>query len=148
MAGATVFIPVRASGRTDLVFEDGAGLHRVQVKAGSLAGDVVRFMTCSQTDNVPRDYRCDVDYFGVYCHELGTAFLVPVADVPRTAGYLRLRAPRITSAGGFGGRSSTGSTGRRRRCRRAPRCSTRPTGDRGQYHTEVARRVTGPRVPA
>ena len=40
------------------------------------------------------DYRGDADMFGVYCHDRGSVYLVPVEDVPRSAGMLRLEPPR------------------------------------------------------
>lgn len=92
--GKAVYLPTGASGRCDLLFEDDAGLHRVQVKNGVLRGEIVCFRTASNTKNRPKDYRGEVDFFGVYCHELRSAFLVPVEDAPLRAGYLRLTPPR------------------------------------------------------
>lgn len=93
-AGKAVYLPFGASGRCDLVYEDGASLRRMQVKNGILRNGIVKFATCSNTNNVPQDYRSDVDVFGVYCHDLATVFLVPVDQVPLRAGYLRVAAPR------------------------------------------------------
>ena len=92
--GKTVYLPLGGSGRCDLIFEDVRGLHRVQVKNGVLGDRVVSFATCSNTKNVPKDYRGEIDYFGVYCDDLSAAFLVPVAAVPLRAGRLRIAAPR------------------------------------------------------
>lgn len=69
-------------------------MHRMQVKNGLLRDRIVKFATCSNTKNVPADYREDVDFFGVYCHELQAVFVVPVGAVPLRAGYLRVAAPR------------------------------------------------------
>ncbi len=93
-AGKLVWLPFHASGRCDLVFEDDTGFHRVQCKAGALRGDVVTFKTCSQTRNVPKDYRNDVDFFGVYCRERREVYLVPVDAVSVRGGTLRLRPAR------------------------------------------------------
>ena len=93
-AGKSVYLPFGGSQRCDLIFEDELGLHRVQVKNGVLRDRVVSFATCSHTKNVPRDYIGEVDFFGVYCHELASAFLVPIAAVPLRAGRLRIGAPR------------------------------------------------------
>jgi PD-(D/E)XK endonuclease len=93
-AGKSVYLPFGGSQRCDLIFEDGDGLHRVQVKNGVLRDRVVNFNTCSNTNNVPKDYIGQIDFFGVYCHELGTAFLVPITAVPPTTGRLRIAAPR------------------------------------------------------
>lgn len=92
--GKTVYLPFGASQRADLIFEDERGLHRVQVKNGVLGDRVVSFATCSNTKNIPRDYRGQIDYFGVYCHDLQAAFLVPVGEVPLRAGRLRIGAVR------------------------------------------------------
>ncbi len=93
-AGKIVYLPFGGSQRADLVFEDERGLHRVQVKNGVLGDRVISFATCSNTKNVPKDYRGQIEYFGVYCHELQAAFLVPVAEVPLRAGRLRIGAVR------------------------------------------------------
>lgn len=93
-AGKTIYLPIGGSQRADLVFEDETGLHRVQVKSGSLDERVVIFATCSNTKNVPKDYRGEIDYFGVYCHELGAAFLVPVDGTPLRSAQLRLGPTR------------------------------------------------------
>ncbi|MPZ88157.1 MAG: hypothetical protein GEU81_08800 [Nitriliruptorales bacterium] len=41
-----------------------------------------------------RDYKGEVDYFGVYCHERREVYLVPIDDVPGKAAMLRLAPPR------------------------------------------------------
>ena len=92
--GKIVYVPVGASGRCDLIFQDDQGLHRVQVKNGKFRNGIVTFRTASNTKNVPRDYRGEIDFFGVYCDALGSAFLVPVTAVPLRAGHLRVAAPR------------------------------------------------------
>src|SRR5437868_416540 len=101
-AGKHVYLPFfAADSRVDLVYEDSHGFHRVQCKTSRLLGDVIAFCTCSNTKNVRKDYRTDVDSFGVYCPELGQVFLVPVADVPARAGHLRLTPTRNGQAKGI-----------------------------------------------
>jgi len=101
LAGKRVYLPFfAADSRVDLVYEDGAGFRRVQCKTSRLLGDVVAFCTCSNTKNVRKDYRADVDVFGVYSPELDQVFLVPVGDVPARAGHLRLRPTRNGQAKG------------------------------------------------
>ena len=80
--------------RIDMVIEDEAGLHRVQCKTGRLDGDTVMFRTCSNTNNSPRAYLGEIDYFGVHAPEIGQVFLVPIADVPTRYAYLRLGPTR------------------------------------------------------
>jgi len=94
-AGRQVYLPFFAAHtRVDLVFEDELGLHRVQCKTSRLRGDVVTFATCSNTKHVRKDYRGEVDLFGVYSPELDQVFMVPVGDVPLRLGHLRLRPAR------------------------------------------------------
>ena len=64
------------------------------MKNGVFRNGVVKFATCSNTKNIPVDYRGHVDVFGVYCHDLESVFIVPVEAVPLRAGHLRVTAPR------------------------------------------------------
>jgi hypothetical protein len=41
-----------------------------------------------------KTYHGDADYFGVYCPELGTSYLVPVEDVGNVEGALRVEPTR------------------------------------------------------
>ena len=94
-AGRQVYLPFFAAhARVDLIFEDELGFHRVQCKTSRLRGDVVTFATCSNTKHVRKDYRGEVDLFGVYSPELDQVFMVPVGDVPLRLGHLRLRPAR------------------------------------------------------
>lgn len=92
--GKDVWLPFRASSRIDLLFLDDKGTHRVQCKAGARYGDIVSFMTCSNTNNLPKNYAGQIDFFGVYCASVGEVYLVPVDDVPVTRGSLRLAPTR------------------------------------------------------
>lgn len=100
-AGKFVYLPFGASGRADLVFEDKHGFHSVQCKSGRVLGDVVFFLTASRTNNEPKDYRGEVDFFAVYCHARAEAYLIPVDDVPKRAAHLRLRPTRNGQAKGI-----------------------------------------------
>ena len=101
-AGKRVYLPLfLPDSRVDLVFEDEDGLHRVQCKTSRLRGDVVAFATCSNTKHVRKDYRGEVDLFGVYSPELDQVFMVPVGDVPLRLGHLRLRPARNGQARGI-----------------------------------------------
>ncbi len=92
--GRSVYLPFGASGRCDLIYEQGKRLYRMQVKNGVLRNNAVRFATCSTTNDERRDYRNDVDVLGVYCDELACVFVVPVDAVPRSFGLLRVGPPR------------------------------------------------------
>lgn len=71
MAGCEAYLPFDGSSRSDLVFGDGDGLHRVQCRTARLQGEVLILRTCSNTANRPRDYR------------LGGGDGEPIATLPR-----------------------------------------------------------------
>ena len=73
--GKTVYLPIGASGRY--------------------------FRTASNTRNTPKDYRGQVEFFGVYCHDRRETYLVPVEDVPLRGAQLRLTVPRSSQSKGI-----------------------------------------------
>lgn len=92
-AGMAVYVPLfNAHSRIDLVFEDEAGLHRLQCKTSRIVKGVLCFSTCSNSKGERRDYRGEIDVFGVHSPDLEQVFLVPVEEVPRRACSLRLNA--------------------------------------------------------
>ena len=94
-AGRTVYVPLFAAhSRVDLVMEDDHGLHRIQCKSGVVRNGVMSFRTASNTGNVDKGYRGEVEYFGVYASEIDKVYLVPVNVVAERRGYLRLTPPR------------------------------------------------------
>ena len=94
LAGIDVYVPLfNPHARVDLVIDAGGGLQRVQCKTSRLSGGAISFRTCSNTGNVPRDYRGEVDLFGVWSPDLDRAFLVPVEGVATRRCYLRLGPP-------------------------------------------------------
>jgi hypothetical protein len=76
--------------RYDLAYEEAGRLVKVQCKAGSVRKGAVCFRTHSVGRSSVRDYRDDVDFFGVYCHGLNEVYLVPVGDVPLRKASLRV----------------------------------------------------------
>lgn len=91
VAGIDVYVPLfNPHARVDLVIDGVGGLLRVQCKTSTCSGGVISFRTCSNTANVPRDYRGEVDLFGVWSPALETAYLVPVAEVATRRCYLRV----------------------------------------------------------
>jgi len=92
--GYSVYLPFGSSSRCDMVIERGQDLWRVQCKNGVFRNGCIRFATCSNTGNVPLDYRGQADMFGVYCHELHGCYLVPVEHVPTRFAILRVRPAR------------------------------------------------------
>jgi PD-(D/E)XK nuclease superfamily protein len=98
-----VLLPFGENQRYDLVIEDGDSFIRVQCKTGRLVGGAVVFNACSSSYHHPnRDqtvfyqhhYRGDADYFGVYCAAIDGAYLVPVDEVGKRAGSLRIAATK------------------------------------------------------
>jgi hypothetical protein len=71
-----------------------AGFSRVQCKTSRIVNTVLTLRTCSNTNQTPKDYRGQVDFFGVYSPQPEQVFLVPVEDVPTRAGFLRLEPAR------------------------------------------------------
>ncbi len=101
-AGARVYFPLFcAHAPVNLVVEDEGGLAPVQCKTARLIEGVLSFRTCSNTGNAPKDYRGQVDFFGVYSPDLDQVFLVPTEHVPRRTGHLRVGAPRNGQARGL-----------------------------------------------
>lgn len=111
-AGKHLLVPFGQK-RYDLAYEEGGRLIKVQVKSGREVEGAIFFRTHSAVRQRLLDYRGDADMFGVYCHDRGSVYLVPVEDVPRSAGMLRLEPPR---------------NGQRERVRWASRYLVKPVG--------------------
>jgi hypothetical protein len=93
--GWHVYLPQFAPhARVDLIAVRDGLLHRVQVKTGRVVGDALVFRVCSNTGNSPRDYRGEVDAFGVYAPSLERSFLVPISVTGRRTCSLRLEPAR------------------------------------------------------
>ena len=99
--GFTVSVPFGENTRYDLVVDDGLRLGRVQCKSGQLVSGVVRFKTAStyahhkSATRLRRDYKGEIEFFGVYCHANDRVYLVPIADVAATCeARLRVDPPR------------------------------------------------------
>jgi ArsR family transcriptional regulator len=69
-------------------------LVKVQCKSGRERNGSIVFRTYSVGRGPARDYRGEVDVFGVYCHDRKEVYLVPVRDVPLRGASLRLTPPR------------------------------------------------------
>src|SRR2546425_3007904 len=93
--GWDVYLPFFSPhSRVDLVVNGDGGLCRVQCKTSRLRGDVLMFATCSNTGKRKKDYRGEIDLFGVYSPELDTVYLVPVGHTATRACSLRLAPAR------------------------------------------------------
>lgn len=94
--GKTVLIPWGDNQRYDLVIDENGKFFRVQCKTGRLAKDcsTISFKTSSSTyhrkDGCIKPYHGDADLFGVFCHELGAAYIIPVKNCTNNASVLRL----------------------------------------------------------
>ncbi len=82
--------------RYDCVIDDGERLSRVQVKTGRLEGGSVEFNACRTYwhRRASYSYRGEIDFFGVWCAELGKVYLVPVAECGVALARLRLTPTR------------------------------------------------------
>jgi PD-(D/E)XK endonuclease len=90
-----VFIPFGEGSPYDLLVHREEGLLRVQVKCGRVRNDCIEFNTCSTDHGRGRmSYVGRADVFGVYVPELDRVFIVPVEEVARYRGYLRLAPAR------------------------------------------------------
>jgi hypothetical protein len=85
--GYGVLVPFGENTRYDIVIDDGMRLEKVQCKTGRLRSGAVRWNVCSNYFHHPhpkyesRDYRGQVDYFGVYCQETGAVYLIPITEI-------------------------------------------------------------------
>jgi hypothetical protein len=97
-AGYHVAVPLGENHRYDLIVEKAGTLSRVQVKTGRLRKGAILFNCYSVNSHKAgrlRTYRGSIDFFGVYCPDVKSVYLVPVADVPRNCyGSLRWSPPK------------------------------------------------------
>ena len=98
-----VLLPFGERHRYDLVLEDKGAFLRVQCKTGRLRAGAIRFNTSSvvrdaQTKKYIKRYYgpSDIDLYGVYCPEMDQCYLIPVLEVARTEGCLRV-VPSLNS---------------------------------------------------
>ncbi len=95
--GRRILVPLGQQ-RFDLAYEEDGRLVKVQCKTGAIRKGAIAFRTCSVGRFVGRstvrDYRDDVDFFGVYCPSRREVYLVPVDHVPPRGTHLRVEPPR------------------------------------------------------
>lgn len=92
-AGKRILLPF-GDRRYDIAYEEEGRLVTVQCKSASLREGALSFRTHSVGRSGIRDYRGEVDLFGVYCHERAEVYLVPVNDLPPWRATLRLTPAR------------------------------------------------------
>jgi hypothetical protein len=101
-SGKHVLLPFGGHHRYDLAFEESRGrLVKVQCKSAYVAKGALIFKTCSYVLGSPRDYRDEVDLFGIYCHDRSEVYFVPVGDVPTSRASLRLDPARNGQSAGI-----------------------------------------------
>ena len=90
--GKIVLIPFGDKQRYDLVVDEKGKFIRIQVKTGRLLGDTIQFPTYTATyeSYVPKSYKGEVDYFGVWCEELNKSYLIPIEKTGDTGCSLRI----------------------------------------------------------
>jgi hypothetical protein len=93
-AGYLVSKPFGENARYDLVIDDGTTLSRVQVKTGRLRNGAILFNAYSshsyRNGIACKPYTSEIDFFGVFCSELGSVYLIPIADTARLSGTIRV----------------------------------------------------------
>ena len=90
-----VYVPFGEGSPCDLIVERGEELARVQVKSGRVRKECVEFNTCSTDHGRGRLSSLGrADVFGVWVPEVDRVLIVPVGEVARYRGYLRLAPAR------------------------------------------------------
>jgi hypothetical protein len=95
-SGRQVLVPFGGGRRYDMVFEEEGKFFRVQCKTGELRTGAVRFPTSSinRDSHVRRHYQEEIEFFGVYCPDNDSVYLVPVDEVGVREGSLRVEQTR------------------------------------------------------
>ena len=93
-----VLKPLSEKSRYDLVIDRGTGFERVQCKTGRLRNGSIVFATCSSTlhhkNGARKNYKGQIEWFAVYCHELDKCYLVSVNEVGDAEASLRVEPPK------------------------------------------------------
>ena len=99
--GYAVLVPFGENTRYDLVIDDGERLARVQCKTGRLRHGAVIFAVCSsyghhmRPGSARRDYRGQIEYFGVHCPDTTAVYLIRIGDLNvRVGAALRVEPAR------------------------------------------------------
>lgn len=93
-AGRRVLRPMSTGLRYDLAIDNGDGtITRVQCKTGILKGGAIIFRVANADARRPNGvpYVGQIEAFGVFCPQIGRAYLVPMKEVRARASTARLR---------------------------------------------------------
>ena len=103
--GSKVLVPFGDNFRYDLVVESDGAFSRIQCKTGKLVRGAVVFSVASSQyhrGGKRRDYRGQVDAFGVFCPSNGKIYIIPIVDLPLTReAKLRLTPPKNSQVKGI-----------------------------------------------
>lgn len=103
--GFVVLKPLSELMRFDLVIDRGNGFERVQCKTGRLRDGAVKFNACSSTahhrNGKRRDYRGQIEVFGVFCPDTDQCYLIPVDDTGASHGSLRVEGSKNNQSKGI-----------------------------------------------
>lgn len=91
--GFAILLPFGDSQRYDLVLDKEGKLFRVQCKSGRIRNGCIKFNTSSTEwykGHRRKNYKGQIDYFGIYCPELDKSYLVPFDIMAETQGLLRV----------------------------------------------------------
>src|SRR5277367_3948741 len=85
LKGKTVLTPYGDKDRFDLVLYEDEKFSRIQCKTGRLKNGNVKFSTRSvysygKGKSVIRQYEGQIEFYGVYCPEINSVYLVPVSE--------------------------------------------------------------------
>ena len=93
-AGYFVSKPLGENARYDLVIDKDGMLSRVQVKTGRLRNGAILFNTYSSHSHRHgvscRPYTNEIEFFGVYCPQLRSVYLIPIEDTAKLSGTIRV----------------------------------------------------------
>jgi len=101
----SVSVPFGDNQRYDLIFDDG-NLKKVQCKTGRIKDNAITFPTAStyaHRGGKRKDYSNEIDFFGVYCPDNDTVYLVEIESIKEcgAAATLRLSPPKNNQTKGI-----------------------------------------------
>ena len=103
--GKKVLMPFGDNSRYDLVVEEDGRFMRIQCKTGKLRQGAIAFSVASSQyhrGGKRRNYRGEVDAFGVYCPENEKVYIIPIDELPLVReAKLRLAPPGNSQAKGI-----------------------------------------------
>jgi hypothetical protein len=95
--GIKVLLPYGDNSRYDLVVEENEKFSRIQCKTARMDRGAIVFSVASSQyhrGGKRRDYRGQIDAFGVFCPDNGKVYVVPIDDLPLVReAKLRLTPP-------------------------------------------------------